>query len=255
VIKARPYYAAGGLSAAFYDVVAGADSRLGDDLEAYACLASEGGSILELGAGTGRLTAGLAERGFQVVGVDVAANMLARAREKVADLPPEVAGRITLRQGDMTSLALGRTFDVVICPYFTLAHVPTGSAWRNTFAGAARHLKPGGLGAFHLPRLQVMRALPEPDPDRAVLDQPIGEGRRLRLFVLEREFRENVGRLDQVLDYVVVGAGGQILERSAERLTYYMGDPARLAAEAGLSLDRPPIDLGGIGDVWVFRRT
>lgn len=253
MIKTRPYYASGALSAAFYDVVTEADPRLGDDLEVYAGLGPSGGSILELGAGTGRLTAGLAERGFGVVGVDLAASMLARARARVAALSTEVAARIELRQGDMTSLDLGQAFDLVMCPYFTLAHVPTGSAWRNTFGVAARHLKPGGLAAFHLPRLAAMRSLTKPDPTQAVLDQPISEGRRLRLYVLERSFREAVGRLDQVLDYVVVDAADRTLQRSAERLIYYMADPEPLAASAGLTLDRPPMDLGGIGDVWVFR--
>lgn len=255
LIKARPYYAAGGLSAVFYDVVTGADPRLGDDLAVYASLATARSAILELGAGTGRLTAGLAALGFEVVGVDLAASMLERARARITNLAPEVAGRISLRQGDMTSLDLGRTFDLIVCPYFTLAHAPTGSAWRNTFAVAARHLAIGGLAAFHLPRLEAMRALPKLDRNQAVLDQPLDGGRRLRLFVLERSFREPIGRLDQVLDYVVVGADGRVLKRSAERLTYYMADPEPLAAEAGLALDRAPLPQGGIGDIWVFRRT
>ena len=253
-IKARPYYANGGLSAAFYDVVTEADPRLGDDLEVYAGLAPEGGSILELGAGTGRLTAGLAARGFRVVGVDLAANMLERASVRVATLARDVAPRIELRQGDMTALGLGRTFDLVICPYFTLAHVPTGAAWRNTFEVAARHLKPGGLSAFHLPRLEAMRGLAKPDPTAVVFDQPIGAGNRLRLFVLERVFRDGIGRLDQVLDYVVSDSAGRTLQRSAERLTYYMADPVPFAVAAGLALDRPPMDLGGIGDIWVFQK-
>lgn len=142
----------------------------------------------------------------------------------------------------------------MVCPFFTLAHVPTGAAWRNTFAAAARHLPAGGLAAFHLPKLDLMRGLDPPDPRRPVLDQPLGDGRALLLFVLERSFKEGANRLEQVLDYVLADETGRIAHRSAERLTYYMTDPVPLAATAGLVLDRPPVDLGGVGDIFVFRK-
>lgn len=251
--KIRPYYADGGLSAAFYDVVTDADARLRGDAEVYADLAAPGARILELGAGTGRLTLELAARGFSVCGVEIAPAMLAQARARLAETPGEIAARVELVRGDMTALDLKRAFDLVICPYFTLAHVPTGAAWRNTFATAARHLAPGGLAAFHLPRLEVMRAPGPSNPDLPVMDQPLPDGRRLRLHVRERAFKEGVGRLDQVLDYVVVDAAGRVVARSAERLTYYMADPQPAAEAAGLVLDRPPIPLGDVGDIWVFR--
>ena len=120
-------------------------------------------------------------------------------------------------------------------------------------AGNATTADVGGRAAFHLPRLDAMRQLAKPDPNAVVLDQPISDGRRLQLFVLERVFRESIGRLDQVLAYVVIDAAGRTVQRSAERLTYYMTDPEPIAAAAGLTLDQPPIDLGGIGDIWVFR--
>jgi len=252
--KAKPYYSPGSLSAVFYDRITGADARRLGDEDIYAGLAPAGGSILELGAGTGRRTVGLAERGFHVCGVDIAPAMLSQAEARVAKLAPEVSARIELRQGDMTSLDLKRAFDLVICPFFTLAHVPTGAAWRNTFAVAARHLAPGGLAAFHLPKLELMQGLEPPDPRRPVLDQHLGDGRALLLFVLERSFKPGVNRLEQVLDYVLADETGRIAHRSAERLTYYMTDPEPLAATAGLVPDRPPIDLGGEGDIFVFRK-
>jgi hypothetical protein len=49
-------------------------------------------------------------------------------------------------------------------------------------------------------------------------------------------------------------AQGRIVRRSAERMTYFIADPQPFAHAAGLTLDRPPEPLGGVGDVWVFRR-
>ena len=55
-----------------------------DDLSFYSRLADDqGGPILELGAGTGRVTATLARRGYEVVGLDNSEAMLERARAYV----------------------------------------------------------------------------------------------------------------------------------------------------------------------------
>ncbi|MGZ3376141.1 MAG: class I SAM-dependent methyltransferase [Phenylobacterium sp.] len=247
-----PYYAEKGLSAAFYDTVTAADARLEGDLEIYASLCPPGGTILELGAGTGRLTFGLAERGFSVVGVDIAPAMLAQASAKRAELDPAVARRVELKRGDMTALDLKQTFDLVICPYFTLAHVPRGAAWKNTFATASRHMKPGRLAAFHLPRLEIMRMPGPADPSLPVLDQPAPSGGRLQLFVRERSFREDVGRMDQVMEYVELDARGGVLRRSLERQVFYYTDPVPLAAGERLKPEREPIPLGDVGDIHVF---
>jgi len=248
----RLYYADKALSAAFYDTVTAADARLQGDLDIYAGLAPAGGTILELGVGTGRLAFALAEQGFSVTGVDIAPAMLAQASARQAELAPAVGRRVGLKRADMTALDLKRTFDLVICPYFTLAHVPRGMAWKNTFATAARHLKSGGLAAFHLPLLEIMRMPGPADPEQPVLDQPAPSGGRLRLYVRERTFREDVGRLDQVIEYVEMDARGEVLRRSSERLTYYHAEPAPLAAPEGLTPDRAPIPLGGVGEIHVF---
>jgi SAM-dependent methyltransferase len=251
--RVRPYYAEGGLSAAFYDVVTAADARLAGDVDLYAGLAAPGADVLELGAGSGRVALALAERGFVVTGVELSPAMLAQAQARLREAPAEAAARVALQRGDLTALDLKRAFPLVVCSYFTLAHLPAGMAWRNAFRVMARHLAGSGLCAVHLPLVELMR-LPGPDPKSIVLDQPLAGGGRLQLHVLERRFREDLGRLDQVMDYVERDAAGAVLRRSAERLTYYAADPQPFAAAAGLALDRPPAPLGGVGEVWIFRR-
>jgi SAM-dependent methyltransferase len=252
--QARPYYADRSLSAAFYDVVTAADQRLAGDIDIYARLAPPEGRVLELGAGAGRIAFALAGQGFTVTGIEIAPAMLVQAQTKRSALDEETAARVTLRRGDMTALDLKASFDLVICPYFTLAHVPAGAAWRNTFATAARHLQPGGIAAFHLPLRAVMSSPGPGNPDLPVLDEPLDSGGRLQLYVRERTFRDAIGRLDQVIEYVERGPDGQVLRRSPERLTYYLTDPEPLAAEAGLVRRPDPVELGGVGEIWVFQK-
>jgi SAM-dependent methyltransferase len=249
--QVRPYYADRSLSAAFYELVTAADPTLEGDIDLYASLAPQGGEVLELGAGSGRIAVELARRGLAVVGVDLAPAMLAQAQARQAAEPAEVAARLEFRRGDMTALDLNRRFDAVLCPFFTLAHVPAGAAWRNTFATMARHLKVDGRVAVHLPLAELM-ARPGPPPDLPVLDRPLPGGGRLQLFIKERKFRADIRRLDQVIDYVEFDPRGVVLRRSPERLTYYVADPAPFAAAAGLAPDREPLPLGGVGEIHVF---
>lgn len=251
--RTRRYYADHSLSAAYYELVTATDAQLPGDVAFYAGLAAQGAAVLELGAGSGRVAFALAERGFRVTRVDLAPAMLAQARARQAAAPAAIAERLEFRQGDMTALDLKRSFDLVICTYFTLAHVPVGAAWRHAFAVIARHLQGGGTAAVHLPRVAAMR-LPGPPPDALVMDQPLPHGGRLQLHVRERGFREDIGRLDQVIEYVERDAAGQVLRRSPERLTYYIADPTPFAAAAGLAPAEPPAPLGDVGEIWTFRR-
>lgn len=249
----RPYYADKGLSAVFYDLMTALDPTLIGDIDVYADLLAPESSVLELGAGTGRVALALAERGHRVVGLDLAPSMLAQAEAKLKRAEPEVAQRVRFVRGDMTALSLPGPFDAVVCPFFGLAHLPAGAAWKNVFAGVAKRLPPGGLAAFHLPLAERMAEAPPPS-DRPVLNVPVGGGRHLQVFVASRSFRPGPNRFDQVIDYVVVAPDGGEEHRSRERLTYYAADPLPFAEAAGLNLEGAPCPLGGAGEIFVFRK-
>ena len=68
------------------------DAQYGDQYEeeiAYltALAREQNGAILDVCCGTGIVTVPLAEAGFEVVGVDIAPSMLARAQNKAKHLP------------------------------------------------------------------------------------------------------------------------------------------------------------------------
>lgn len=100
-------------------------------------VASLGGrSVLDAGCGTGRVALELARRGFEVVGVDVDATMLERARAK------DTIG-VSWVEADLSTLALGRQFDVVVMAGNVMIYVAPGSE-ADVVAAMARHLTPGG---------------------------------------------------------------------------------------------------------------
>jgi SAM-dependent methyltransferase len=73
-------------------------------------------SVLEPGCGSGRMLAAFADRGIDVVGVDLSPRMVELARERLA-------GRGEVVLADITELELGRRFDGAVCPINTLLHL------------------------------------------------------------------------------------------------------------------------------------
>jgi len=63
------------------------------------------GTALDVGCGEGGDAVWLAERGWQVTAVDISATALQRAATHAAQAGPDVSGRITWRQADLTSKA------------------------------------------------------------------------------------------------------------------------------------------------------
>jgi SAM-dependent methyltransferase len=124
-----------------------------------------GASILELGAGAGRMTARLVELGHPVVAVDESAEMLAHVR-----------GAETVRVR-IQDLALGRRFDAVLLASF-LVNTPD-RALRGRFLRACReHVADGG-------QVLVQRHPPAWFDDAAEGEQTI-EGITFRLRDLGR---------------------------------------------------------------------
>ena len=120
------------------------------DVTFYRELARRRGAarILELGAGTGRITVPLARDGRYVVALDQSAAMLARLGERVARLPPAVAARITPVAGDLRSFAVGGRFPLVIAAFNVLEHLYTRGEVAACLERVAAHLTPDGAFVF-----------------------------------------------------------------------------------------------------------
>ena len=100
--------------------------------------------ILDLACGTGNHSIRLAERGYEVVGVDLSDKLLAIARDKAATAALEV----DFRHGDMRDLSFDADFDVAICLNYPVAHCASHTDLARFFRGVRDSLKPGGIFIF-----------------------------------------------------------------------------------------------------------
>jgi len=144
--------------------------------------------VLDAGCGTGALSVAAAERGADVVAIDLSATLVALAKER---LPSRLnAGRIDFKLGDMSDAALGE-FDHVVA-MDSLIHYDCDDAI-EVLAGFAGRTSRSIIFTFapRTPALTLMHAVGRvfPRADRAPAIAPIAESRLRNRFFSEPRFR------------------------------------------------------------------
>lgn len=246
-----------------YDLIHPKDFMAGER-EFYLALARDaGGPVLELAYGTGRIGLHLARNGIEVVGLDLSAAMLGRARQVLAEEPPEVARRVTLFEGSMADFDLGRRFGLIYVPFRAFLHLRTQEQQRSCLRRVAAHLAPGGrfAGNFFQPNplllpaysaVRVDGTTPTPDGGRIVQSHwcPTSD--------LVEQYKHVLMRMERF------DAEGRLVESSVHdlELAWIFGREWRLLLELeGFELER--LDGGFQGQsvadggeyVWVARRS
>ena len=115
----------------------------GSDLPFWAALAEScGGPVLDLGAGTGRVTLHLAAAGYEVVAIE-SDEVLATALEQ-RSAERGLGERVEVVCDDVRAMALGRRFPLIVAP-MQLMHMLGGHEGRRlTLEAVAAHLAPDG---------------------------------------------------------------------------------------------------------------
>lgn len=104
--------------------------------------------VLELGCGTGAHAEHLARMGYIVHGVDMSKEMLERAESRKANLPDDVSARMSFSLGDVRSVQIEKTFDVVISLFHVMSYQSTNDDLVAAFDTASKHLSENGLFLF-----------------------------------------------------------------------------------------------------------
>ncbi len=100
--------------------------------------------VLDLGCGTGGHAVKLASRGYQVTGVDISEEMLARAEQKATAV--ERAPRFV--RADIRSFSLADSFDAAIAMFAVMSYQTTDDELVAAIRAVRAHLADGGLFVF-----------------------------------------------------------------------------------------------------------
>ena len=104
----------------------------------------EGGILLDLGCGTGSMSVKMAEKGFEVIGVDSSVGMLNAAQQKMF----ESGTRLLLLNQPMQDIDLYGTVDCAICVLDGLNHLESADDVKRTFEKVFLFMNKGGAFAF-----------------------------------------------------------------------------------------------------------
>ena len=148
------------------------DNPAGDDHEYYRALAESIGarSILDVGCGTGILTATLAAPGRTVVGVDPSQAMITYARKRPG------SEHVTWIEGDIRSVAEGQ-FDLIVMTGNVAQHIPD-PVWARMLVDVRALANDGAVLAFESrnPAAQAWKSWHQPEPtERDTAHGPLQE--------------------------------------------------------------------------------
>jgi SAM-dependent methyltransferase len=201
---------------------------------------ARGDRVLDVGCGCGDTTIALARRvapGGRVLGIDVSAAMLARARERAAG-----AANVEFLEADAQSHALpAAAFDVVYSRFGVMFFTDPAAAFRNLAAA----LRPGGRLAFVCWQALAanawisvpLRAAAEHIvlPPRPAPDAPgpfsFADPTRVRDILAGARFRDV--ELEAVARPLHVGGAGASLDEAVHFLTEGVGPTSSALREAG----------------------
>jgi SAM-dependent methyltransferase len=146
------------------------------------------GRVLDLGGGPGRYTIWLAQHGYSVTLADLSPNLLAIAREQIAQagVGDRIEAVVEVDACDLSRWADG-SFAAVVClgPFY---HLPDPADRDRAARELARVLQPGGVAAVGLmPRLAFLRRTLAIADERAHLLDPAFTARLLEQGVFEND--------------------------------------------------------------------
>jgi ubiquinone/menaquinone biosynthesis C-methylase UbiE len=162
-----------------------------------------GGTMLELGAGTGRIAIPLARAGVRVVGIDRSEPMLARARQRVTRA--KLQRRVRLVRGDIRFLPFKKPFEMVLAPYGMLQSLLRERDLQATLAAVHRVLKKGGTFGVELvadlpswqeyeKRISLTGWRRRPGGAHVTLTETVRQDRKKGLTIFDQQFTERRDR-------------------------------------------------------------
>ncbi|ONH60866.1 hypothetical protein CcI49_09785 [Frankia sp. CcI49] len=156
-----------------YDLLGGEDQQ--EITELLSALGGTRRSVLELAAGSGRLTLPMLRHGHDVVALEKSPMMLRLLGAKAA-AAEQGAGPLTLVEGDMSRFDLGRRFDAVVLGATSVSLLD--AAGRAAMFGAVRrHLTPTGMFLFSTLQMRRGPMLAQPVRENThVLTVPAADG-------------------------------------------------------------------------------
>lgn len=184
----------------------------------------EDGLVLELGCGTGSMTELLAQKGYDMIGIDNSPDMLEIAMEK----REESGHDILYLQQDMREFELYGTVRGIVSVCDSMNYVLEEEELLQVFRLVNNYLDPGGIFIFDLNTLYKYENL--------IGDTTIAENREEGSFIWENYYDEET-RINEYDLTLFIPEAGELYRRYAEthyQRNYKVGQIVDFLQQAGL---------------------
>lgn len=142
----QQFYQQHGLNIETYDAFLDGAKQIEVDLNFFdEIVQKQGGPILELGSGTGRVAWEMAKNGYHVTGLDLSESMIRYATQKGEAFSELVRNNVRLVRGDMCDFSLGEKYKVALIPFRAFQSILTPEDQKKSLKCIRKHLKQGGL--------------------------------------------------------------------------------------------------------------
>lgn len=187
----------------FYERLVGADAA--EIREVLALAREAAGPVLDVAAGSGRLTIPLVRSGRSVTALDLSDDMLSHLRRALPDHP-----RLDCVIADMRDFSLPRPYDLVVLGATSITLLDREGRAR-LYASVRRHLAPGGVFAFSVAGGAAAESLTVPSEQeiRVPGPGPGPGGEETYLFSQQME-EDGAARLVNWVRLADVVAGGDV---------------------------------------------
>ena len=111
---------------------------------------AEGGAILELAVGTGRVAIPLANKGLYVSGIEASSKMIAKLKEKPG------SSELVVIQGNMAEFNIDASYKLIFLVFNTLFNLNSQKEQARCFNTVSKHLDKGG-------KFLIETYVPEPE--------------------------------------------------------------------------------------------
>lgn len=181
------------------------------------------GLLLELACGTGNMTSRMAEKGYDMIGIDISEEMLEIARDKCSS-------QVLLLLQDMREMELYGTVAAMYCVCDGMNYLLEEKDLKEVFRKANNYLDPGGIFVFDMKTKYFYQEI--------LGNQMIAENREEASFLWENEYHEE-GSLNEYLltVYQLVDEKNDLFSRCDEihyQKAYDIQEVKRLIEEAGM---------------------
>ena len=184
------------------------------------------GLILELGCGTGSMTRRMAEKGYDMIGIDMSEDMLSLARQRSEG---KEDGILYLCQ-DMRRFELYGTVAAVFCVCDTINYMLSPEDLVKVFSLVANYLDPGGLFIFDMDTVYLYEEVLGDNTN--IMNHEVGD------FIWENSFYpdELINEVDLTLFLKQENSLYKKHEETHVRRAYSLDTIRRLLDEAGLDM-------------------